>query len=197
MKQNYIDNLHDYQIEEVQHVINQCNMNNYNKTIFIGDSIIKKWNNINYINCGICGATTETLLLINQEIANIKPKEIYMLIGTNDFSDHYQTPFLEVSFNIYKLIEILQNKIKDVKINIISVLPIIEDKQNSIMKTNSVIRMLNKELLGLEKELDNVKYLDIAKYFIDDKGSLKEEYSLDGLHINKEGYLMFEKVLSL
>ncbi len=67
-----------------------------NRVVFIGDSIIAGWKqdslfveNPNYINRGINGQTTSQILhRFTQDVIDLKPKQVVILVGTNDIAEN-------------------------------------------------------------------------------------------------------------
>ena len=52
--------------------------------------------------------------------------------------------------------------------------------------SNENIDLLNEMIQKFEK--DNVRYLELNKFFKDKNGNLDIKYSSDGLHLNGDGY---------
>ena len=112
------------------------------------------------------------------------------MIGTNDLA--YGKTVDVILSNYRKIIERIMEESPETKIYLQSVLPTDDgfypDRSNDdIMKIN---RGLNE--LAAEKGL---VYIDLYTSFENDQGILDTKYSLDGLHINGEGYLLWKSLI--
>ena len=58
----------------------------------------------------------------------------------------------------------------------------------------NVIKETNKKLNELCKKY-KIKYINVYDKLLNDKGSLKKDYTTDGLHLNDLGYFKVTKVL--
>ena len=56
------------------------------------------------------------------------------------------------------------------------------------IRTNSKIKAANREVMKLA-EKHHAKYIDVNGPLTDPEGNLKKEYTIEGMHINREGYL--------
>lgn len=89
-----------------------CHIENDNKTIFIGDSLIRNWDierwfpYLNWENHGIDGLRPEDCLSLN---ISENEATIVLLVGTNNINNNIPTDYIEEFSNLY--IEIL-NKYK-------------------------------------------------------------------------------------
>ncbi len=166
--------------------------------VFIGDSITEQciWNELfgdnRLINRGIGGDITEKVLNRLDFLDGTKPSTVFLMIGTNDLG---QNKSLEEIINNYqKIIQELSKKLPDAVIYMQSVLPI--NQNLFFMKrdyyTNENIDLLNVMIQKLVKE--NVRYLELNKFFKDKNGNLDIKYSSDGLHLNGDGYQKWKDI---
>ena len=44
-------------------------------------------------------------------------------------------------------------------------------------------------------EFPGVRFLDLTGYLVDDAGGLRREFTIDGLHLNTDGYLAIREAL--
>ena len=180
-----------------------------NQTILLGDSITdffnyfelfydySKQNNTLVYNRGISGDTTDRLLeRLNDNVLNINPKNIVLLIGTNDIGRGL--PLSMSIENVSKLIEITKEKCPDVNFILQAVYPINRGMRDRFEKrSNEKIELMNKEFIKLSKKYDCV-WLDITDKLKDETGNLKKEYTFDGLHLNVSAYkIIAENVIPL
>ena len=180
-----------------------------NQTVLLGDSITDffNWYELFYdfsktsgqavYNRGIGGDTSDRLLeRLQENVLNIKPKNIVLLIGTNDISRG-----LPLSVSVENLENIIKSAKKccpDVNFIIEAVYPINENMRDKFEKrSNKKINEMNKEFIKLS-EKHNCVWLDFTDKLKDEKGNLKKEYTFDGLHINALAYeIVAENVIPL
>jgi beta-glucosidase len=140
---------------------------------------------------GISGDRTENVIwrLQNGSLENINPKVAVILIGTNNTDGNH---FLNISTDeelaggIWKICEIVEEKLPDTKIILMGILPYgyKSNHRNNINKaTNSLISKFP------EKNPD-IHYTDIGHIYLDGQGRVKSELMPDYLHPNKEGHLL-------
>lgn len=64
------------------------------------------------------------------------------------------------------------------------------------IRTNEKIRVANTKVKMLAKKHDE-RYIDINKNLTDEQGRLKAEYTIEGLHINEDGYrAIYEDIMT-
>lgn len=180
-----------------------------NQTVLLGDSITDffNWYELFYdfskssgqavYNRGISGDTTDRLLERFQEnVLNIKPKNIVLLIGTNDIGRGL--PLSMTLENIEQIIKSAKEYCKDVNFILEAVYPINENMRDMFEKrSNKKINEMNKEYIKLCEKY-NCIWLDFTDKLKDKNGNLKEEYTYDGLHINASAYeIIAENVIPL
>ncbi len=169
--------------------------------LLIGDSLISGFDEKRYLsdydvlNWGIEGATTQTLYLILPAVLRLCPKQIVLLIGTNDLDDAHEFDILDSTFTLFNLISSINRQLPDTKILLISPLPIREALQRTRARCNRTLRQLGEEQCKISEELKNVTYLALHEQFCDDQQELAEPYTSDGLHLNEEGYRVLGNVL--
>lgn len=166
--------------------------------VFLGNSITEggDWKKLtgdaSVINRGIGGDITFGLLKRLDEVLNLKPSKIFLLIGINDIGK--DIPPAVIAENIKKIIRRIQSESPATKVilqNLLPVNPTIDrfpqhyDKQQKIVETNKLLIPVAKET--------NVPLVDLNKLFRDKKGNLQEKYTPDGLHLdpNGEGYSLW------
>lgn len=159
---------------------------------FIGDSLTQYFPfdqylpGMNLVNKGIAGNLTFDVVPRAGELKGLKPRKIFLMIGTNDM-----WCAIDKSLVLRNYRTILSTFIKDepwAKIYIQSIMPVGQaalDKNNKA--SNPAIVDMNMELQKLAAEF-NIQYVDIASGYKDDKGRLGSEYTADGIHLKKESY---------
>ena len=138
------------------------------------------------------GDITEKLLNRLDFLDSTKPSTVFLMIGTNDLGQNKSLD--EIINNYQKIIQELSKKLPDAVIYMQSVLPI--NQNLFFMKrdyyTNENIDLLNEMIQKFEK--DNVRYLELNKFFKDKNGNLDIKYSSDGLHLNGDGYQKWKDI---
>ena len=173
---------------------------NENRIVFIGDSIIAGWNNHSlfiensyYINRGINGQTTSQILhRFQQDVIDIKPKFVVILVGTNDIAKNLGPITLEqIQNNFISMIELA--KANAIKIILCSVLPAYQYYWNPKIKPVEKIITLNAFLTSLPNNT-NVFYLDFYTA-LEKENAMNKVFSEDGVHPNTNGYSMMSEIL--
>jgi len=164
--------------------------------IFLGDSLtdLCEWSeffrNNRIKNRGICGDTTDGILNRITNIVDSQPQKIFIMISINDLN---QGRDVESIFGNYKqILEVFKNQIPATEIYIQSVLPV--TKRFNEAEINEKIVQLNAKLKDLAKEF-SVQYIDLFSCFLDKNNQLDARYTLDGVHLNGEGYLLWKQVI--
>ena len=175
-----------------------------NQTVLLGDSITDffNWYELFYdfskdsgqavYNRGISGDTTDRLLeRLSDNVLSIKPRNIVILIGTNDMNR--KIPHSATIENMENIIKATKNACPDVNLIIEAVYPINEKMRHpSDKRSNKKINAINKEYQNLCDKY-NCVWLDFTTELMDDNGDLKNEYTFDGLHINAQAYEVVAK----
>lgn len=165
-----------------------------NEIIFLGDSITDnaEWaelfgNTPRIKNRGIGGDDTDGVLERLGEVMASSPDKVFIMIGTNDLA--YGKTKEYVVRNYRKIIERIMEESPDTEIYVQSVLPV--DEAVHYTRPNTDIDYINERLQELSDELD-LTYINLADVF-EKAGKLNPEYSIDGLHLNGEGYEIWKE----
>ena len=174
--------------------------NDENRIVFIGDSIIAGWNkeplfieNRHFINRGINGQTTSQILhRFQQDVIDLKPKFVVILVGTNDIAENLgPITFIDIKNNFISMIELA--KANAIKVIICSVLPAYQYYWNPKIKPVEKIKDLN-VYLNLLANNSSVFFLDFFAVFVENN-AMNKKYTSDGVHPNSEGYTKMTKIL--
>lgn len=144
-------------------------------------------------NCGISGLTTAVLLQKMDSILNeYNPTLCFIQIGVNDIRLKVNTETVEERYRSI-LQKLVSNKISPV---VTSTIPLRKDywsDEVSEIVVNDRVDSLNNKLFHFCTD-NKIDYLDINKNIIKDKRLIRE-YTYDGIHLNKNGYLeVFKKI---
>ncbi|WP_108245163.1 GDSL-type esterase/lipase family protein [Muricauda brasiliensis] len=168
--------------------------------IFLGNSITARahWNELLQLpqarNRGISGDTTFGILERLHEVTEGQPAQIFLLIGINDISRNF--PDQEIIQNYETIIARIQKESPKTRLVVQTILPVNSsfgeyerhyNKDEHIAKVNAGIKQL--------AETHGLTLIDLHPLFLDDSGSLKAEYTDEGLHLNEKGYLHWAEIL--
>jgi lysophospholipase L1-like esterase len=159
-------------------------------TVFLGDSITQgfpisvAFQGQNVINRGIGGdiieGVTERLDIC---IEALKPKQVYLMIGVNNLLWAFRAP--EVYDKQFRtLLSDLHYAAPKAKVTVLSALPI----SGKFAENNHLIPPYNALIKGITEEF-GLEYIDLHPYFTDEKGELRADLTVDGVHLNVNGYL--------
>lgn len=144
-------------------------------------------------NRGIGGFVSRELLdALDVCVLDLKPSAVFINIGTNDLSDS-SIPISVLMENYDKIISRIEAAVPGVKIYLMAYYPVNYEAAAENMKeclkirSNEKIAAANAEVKKLA-EKHGQRYIDINANLKDGLGRLKAEYTIEGLHINEDGY---------
>lgn len=164
--------------------------------IMLGNSITagfawhEHFKNPNILNRGIAGDNTADILHRLDAITKYQPRKIFLLIGVNDLL--YNTPQY-VAQNYHKIVTTIRAQSPQTELFLESILPVNNQIRNTgisnekILQTNQAIQQIAKEF--------NLQYIDIHSSMKNEQGNLAASFSLDGIHLNGKGYLIFANII--
>lgn len=169
------------------------------RVVFMGDSITEFWKPAhpeffgdNYINRGISGQTTAQMVVrFRQDVIALKPAVVHILGGTNDIGGNGGPTTLEaIKNNIVSMVELA--KANDIKVVLGSVPPAgtfpwrpsIQEPAQHIVELNEWMRRYARE--------KNLFYVDYHEPLADERDAMKQTFSNDGVHPNRDGYSVME-----
>ena len=173
------------------------------KIVLMGDSITESWssyspdffsNNSYLINKGISGETTSQMLdRFDSDVLSLKPESVIILAGINDIAQN--TGYISVSEIFYNVV-LMTNLAQKNNINpvLCSVLPANKLAWRPEIKPAELVVELNQKIKNYCKE-SNIVYLDYFSSMVGEKKELRPELTYDGVHPNKEGYIIMEELL--
>ena len=174
------------------------------QTVFTGSSLmemfpIEKWvkelgpNAPIVYNRGVGGyRTTDLLPILDACVFELKPRKVFINIGTNDLSDG-NIPLETVMSNYDRIITQIEEKLPGVIIYMMAYYPINyeaateEMKPCLLIRTNEKINRAN-ELVAQLAAKHGQKYINVNAPLMDEQGRLKAQYTIEGMHIKPEGY---------
>ncbi|MCZ4225435.1 GDSL-type esterase/lipase family protein [Pedobacter rhodius] len=165
--------------------------------LFVGSSSIRKWDNLtqvfakyNALNRGIGGAVINDITFyLNDVVFPYEPRQIVLYVGENDIINDKVTAdtVLNRTVALYKAI---RAKLPVTPIAYISIKPSpSRDKfRDKAVASNELI----KKFLAGEK---NTSFIDIFPRMLQDGKSRSELFVDDMLHMNPDGYAIWEKAV--
>lgn len=144
-------------------------------------------------NRGVGGWRTEDMLLcLDEMVLQLKPRRVFINIGTNDLSDASVT-IADLIGRYEQIICRIEEEIPGVEITFMAYYPINYEAAEEGMKaclrirTNERIREANQAVRALA-ERHHQRYIDVNAPITDEQGRLKAEYTIEGMHIKEAGY---------
>lgn len=161
------------------------------RVVFLGDSITEfgLWHEwfpeAPVVNRGIGGETTAQIL-DRVGTAIVSPRAVFLLAGTNDLT--LGVPQEQIVSNVQRVLSEIERVAPGTPVTLQSVMP-----RASYFK--EAIESLNRRYRSLAATHPGVVYLNLWPALADQHGELKNEYSLDRLHLNGSGYRAWADVL--
>ena len=175
----------------------------YGQVVFAGSSLMEMFpinklleehgdDTIIY-NRGIGGYVTNELLQVTDVcITDLKPKKVFLNIGTNDLSNP-RIPISQMIENYDRILCKIEEALPQTVIYLMAYYPVNyeaaaeEMKECLKIRTNEKIERANEEVKKLAQK-HGQHYIDVNKNLKDEQGRLKAEYTIEGMHIKEEGY---------
>ncbi len=172
--------------------------------LFLGDSITDAWGGEGHnpnangaqifkdefvpmgaANFGISGDRTQHVLwrLQNGELKGIQPKVVMLMIGTNNSNGNDNTAE-EIADGVKAIVKEIHKQSPKTKVLLLAVFP----RGAKPNKQREKISKVNQIISKLDDDGKTVKYLDIGKEFMTEKGEIPKDIMYDFLHLTKKGY---------
>lgn len=146
-------------------------------------------------NRGIGGFITDDMLRnMNEQIFDLEPSAVFINIGTNDISDSSKS-FSEVLShmltNYEKILLQIKDRLPDTKVFTMAFYPVCttgrENEPAFINRNNQNLPIANQAVRELAEKMGYC-YIDVNDGLTDENGMLKEEITIDGIHMYPDGY---------
>ena len=159
--------------------------------VFLGDSLTAgcEWrelfgNRMLILNRGIGGDTSAGVLNRSDEVATLKPRAVFLMIGTNDPQTVGYAP-RDTAQNYQRIVDKLRTSYPRVRIYLESLLP------TASPKFNRWSEQVNQEIQAMANG-DSIVYLNLRDRFVEN-GALGRRFTSDGIHLNGNGYLLWKE----
>ena len=140
-----------------------------------------------WLNQSISGDTTAGILQRVSTFANTRATTIHLMAGANDLKNG--VPEAQIVSNLQRTVRILQRQHPQAQIIVYSVLP---TRRAEI--GNDRVRSLNAQLARMTQQRA-VEYRDLHPSFRDEWGHLRPDLTTDGLHLNPQGYALWQQAI--
>ena len=212
MRENMIYDTNHYQLREsvllrMLEIIAQRKECHKGGIVFYGDSITQYFPLQQYmsdlgdcINCGIAGMTSDILLkFIDEGVIKYQPKEVFLMIGTNDLGNTVMASPRDIALNVKEMVEIIHYNLPETKIHVLGCIPCIEEihgykAENKGMRSNDILKMIDKEYRRMIP-YDYVHFIPLFQSLCNKKGEVIKDLYVDGLHIHEKGYEMISQTI--
>lgn len=174
--------------------------NTEDEIIFLGNSITdggewaEMFNDLRIKNRGISGDITEGVLLRLKEVTDSKPLKVFIMIGVNDLSKNIS--ITQILYNYEDIIKSIKSTSSQTKIYVQSILPVNPDFTRFKNHTNKTeqIMALNSDLVKIA-QIHRVEFIDLFSVFKNGSNHMDKKYTIDGLHLNGEGYKLWKSTI--
>ncbi len=195
------------QVDKKDKVAKYKYLNKYVKkgqTVFAGSSLMEQFPIYEFMqdfdmsgviyNRGIGGYTIAELMESLEEcIFELEPAKLFLNIGTNDFNaPDYSEELLIERYGV--ILQKIRDRLPDTKIYLMAYYPVNEmAAKNEYMKSIFAYRT-NEKLLHANKAVEQLaaeyraEYIDVNSGLYDVNGRLKEEFTIEGMHMYANGY---------
>jgi lysophospholipase L1-like esterase len=170
--------------------------------VLAGDSLVAYMNthqlfpDVSIMNQGIPGDTTKGLYERISYILKVKPKKVFINIGSNDLVILKHRPN-EIVKDIQKIVNELKSMDPYVSIYLFNITPVnanleISNHAYISSRSNEDIQEIN-EIIN--KNFTSDMILNIYDKVIDDHKQLAKKYTTDGIHLNDLGYSIYKALI--
>ena len=167
------------------------------RIVFTGSSSIRFWPKIQeyypehqIINTGFGGSQMSDLShYLDETVLRFTPSKVFIYEGDNDIAA--KRPLESIMYHTKKVVRTIEKKLPNCKIILISPKP-------SIARWNlrDEYEKLNQAMEEYAGKKNNRSYANVWDIMLDDNGEvLKEIFIQDGLHMNRKGYELWDKVI--
>ena len=147
-------------------------------------------------NRGIGGYKTMDLWNAREEcIFGLSPRKIFINIGTNDIGDHaYRQEKLLEEYRM--LLTEIKTRLPETKVYVMAYYPVNETdkipegewgKTAFVTRTNENLNIANAAIENLAAK-KGCRFINVNEGLADERGKLKKEYTIEGIHMYANGY---------
>ncbi|MCD7954167.1 MAG: GDSL-type esterase/lipase family protein [Lachnospiraceae bacterium] len=165
----------------------------------IQELLMNRGSDLVIYNRGIGGYTTDDMLAhMEEQVFGTEPSVIFINIGTNDLGDNSQ-PFevqLEKMLGNYEqILTQIKERLPQTKVYMMAYYPVNETDMVPegwgaglfVNRNNRNLPAANAAVKALAEKMGNT-YIDVNEGLTDERGMLKAEYTVEGVHMYANGY---------
>ena len=172
----------------------------------VGELLMSMGHPLTIYNRGVGGFTTDELIPVMDACCyELEPKHIFINIGTNDLSNPAYTKEKLIA-NYETILDGIKEHLPNAKVHVMAYYPGNPEygmKQNSYMAMAGVFKIRTNERIAEANEAvremaerRGLDYYDFGDGLKDENGSLKVEYTVEGMHFYGDGYMtVLERML--
>jgi lysophospholipase L1-like esterase len=145
-------------------------------------------------NCGLSRAKIEDVTSLVSSIGEPNPKMMVLMCGVNNLGS--KAPVSTCVSNYRQLLSTVNASVHPQRLVVLSVMPVRElvvDRASH--KLNRQIAVFNSELETLCPQY-KAEFINVNPAVMDSRGGLAADLTLDGLHLNRNGYAKIAGVLA-
>jgi len=156
-------------------------------------------------NRGVSGFVTEELLSVMDTcIFELVPSQIFINIGTNDIaSPNYKRKDLIANYD--RILREIKDRLPDCEVYVMAYYPVnpkarfpsVDEAMRKDLfntRTNTTLQKANMSIKELALNY-HYKFIDVNEGLVDTEGNLKEEYTVEGIHLWPNAYARIFKNL--
>lgn len=173
--------------------------------VMLGDSLTQfagNWNILltgvdkgRFVNCGLMGDDALGVYDRLDDVLPYHPQKIFLMVGVNDIS--HQLPADEVAELVGRICNEIRKASPESVLYLQSLLPINESFHcwETMEGKTDVVVDVNRRLQHFASS-KGIVYINLFPLFVEEGTNiLRRELSIDGLHINADGYAIWKEAL--
>lgn len=165
---------------------------------FFGNSIIADANfqedfpNLKIVNLGYSGDDLNGMIVRHKMIFEVHPTKIFLMAGINDLSKRREN-IENIIVKYSMLLDSINKYNPNSEIYLFSILPINHKMKNTSVTKDRIIKT-NNEIKNIALKR-SITYIDLYSLFVGEDNNMEEKYTYDGIHLNRNGYDIWNNVL--
>ena len=184
--------------DEVRQLEQKTNAAQPDSTFFYGSSSIRLWTDlaadfptVNTVNAGFGGSTLAACAwFFDRLVAPARPAHLILYAGDNDLGDNRHPE--EVYLFFCALADKIGRTLPNTDVSFVSIKPS-PARWNLINQIRTTNALIEREI----ERLPRFSFIDLTPVMLaPDGGPRRELYEADGLHMNRQGYLLWQRELS-
>ncbi len=151
-------------------------------------------------NRGVGGFTTTDMLAnMEEQVFGTEPSKIFINIGTNDIGDasrSFEEVLKDMLVNYEKILMQIQERLPKTEVYMMAYYPVNETdkvpedewaKTMFVNRNNQNLPVANEAVKKLAEKM-GYHYIDVNAGLCDERGMLKKEFTVEGVHMYANGY---------